>query len=97
MTKEFRPFWNKYLKLNWQFGLLLLLLICIPRFILVLRANETGNYSLIGLVMLISTLVSFIFLNKHGRKQVGIKTTNKTHYLILALAAGLVLSFLKYC
>lgn len=96
MANEFRPFWNKYLKLNWQFGLLLLLLICIPRFILVLKANEAGNYSLIGLVMLISALVPFIFLNKHGRKQIGIKTTKKIHYLILALAVGLALSFLLH-
>lgn len=96
MANEFRPFWNKYLKLNWQFGLFLLLLLCIPRFILVLKANETGNYSLIGLVMFISALVPFIFLNKHGRKQIGIKTTKKIRYLILALVVGIVLSLLLH-
>lgn len=96
MENEFRPFWNRYLKLNWQFGLFLLLIICIPRFILVLKANETGNYSLIGLVMFISALVPFVFLNKHGRKQIGIKTTKKIHYLVLALAIGLVLSLLLH-
>lgn len=96
MANEFRPFWNKYLKLNWQFGLFLLLLLCIPRFFLVLKANETENYSLIGLVMLISALVPFLFLNKYGRKQIGIKTTKKISYLILALAVGLVLSFLLH-
>lgn len=96
MENELRSFWNKYFKLNWKFGLFLLLTICIPRFTLVLNANETGNYSLIGLVMFISALVPFIFLNRQGRKQIGIKTTKKVHYLILAISIGLLLSLLLH-
>ncbi len=96
MENEFRPFWSRYLRLNWQFGLFLLLIICIPRFILVLKVNETGNYSIIGLVMLISALVPLVFLNKHGRRQIGIKSTKKIHYLVLALLVGIVLSLLLH-
>lgn len=96
MENEFRTFWTRYLKFNWQFGLFLLLIICIPRFILVLKANETGNYSLIGFVMVISALVPFVFLNKHGRKQIGIKATKKILYLVLALAIGLASGLLLY-
>jgi len=96
MENELRNFWSRYIKLNWKFGLFLLLIICIPRFILVLNANETGNYSSIGLVMFISALIPFIFLNKHGQKQIGIKTTKKPQILVYALIAGIAFSVLLY-
>ena len=96
MDNELRNFWNRYFRLNWKFGLFLLLIICIPRFILVLKANETGNYSLIGLMMFISAITPFIFLNKHGLKQIGIKKTNKLQILGYALIVGLAYSFLLY-
>ena len=96
MKYELKPFWNRYFKFNWKFGLFLLLLVCIPRFILVLNANETGNYSLIGLVMFLSALIPFLFLSKYGRKKIGIKTTKKLYHLILALLIGLIFSVVLY-
>lgn len=96
MGNELRNFWSRFFSLNWKFGLFLLLIICIPRFILVLNANETGNYSFIGLVMVISAIVPFLFLNKHGLKQVGIKKTGKLRILGYAFIAGLAFSFLLY-
>jgi len=96
MENELRNFWTRYFKLDWKFGIFLLLIICVPRFILVLHANETGNYSSIGLVMFISALIPFIFLNKHGQKQIGIKTTKKLQILVYALTAGIAFSVLLY-
>lgn len=96
MKFELKPFWRRYFKFDWKFGLFLILAVCIPRFIMVLNANETGNYSVIGLVMLVSALVPFVFLTKYGVKKVGIKTTNKPNYLIYALLIGLVFSVLLY-
>lgn len=75
MKNELKPFWNRFFKFDWKFGLFLLLIVCVTRFILVLKANETGNYSLIGLVMFLSALIPFVFLSKYGRKKIGIKTT----------------------
>ncbi len=69
MGNELRPFWNKIFNFNWKFGLFLILIICIPRFVLVLQANETANYKYIGLIMLISAIAPFVFLNKYGRKK----------------------------
>ena len=92
MKYELKPFWNRYFKFDWKFGLFLLLSVCITRFILVLKANETGNYSLIGLVMFLSAIIPFIFLSKYGRKKIGIKTTRKLHYLIFALGIGIIFS-----
>lgn len=92
MQNELRSFWSHHLKLNWKLGLFLILMVCIPRFVLVLKANETGNYSLIGLVMFVSALVPFVFLNKKGQKLAGIRKTNNFQFLAYAFVAGLVFS-----
>ncbi len=96
MGIELRNFWSKYFKPGWKFGLSLLLLVCIPRFILVLHANQYGNYSTIGLVMLISALVPFLFLNKQGLKQIGVRKTKSIRFLIYAFITGLVFSILLH-
>ncbi|MGB5821452.1 MAG: type II CAAX endopeptidase family protein, partial [Saonia sp.] len=96
MKNELRPFWGNYFKFDWKFGLFLLVIVCIPRFLLVLNANQTGNYGPIGAIMFISALVPFIFLSKYGRNQIGIRTSKKWGKLILPFALGIALSLLLY-
>ena len=96
MENELRPIWNRIFKFNWKFGLLLILLVCIPRFILVLHANATANYSYIGLLMVISAIVPFIFLNKYGLKQIGITKPTNYSWLFIAFAIGLAASLLLW-
>lgn len=86
------PFWQKYFNYDWKFGVFLLTIVCIPRFLLVLEANQSGNYASIGAVMFLSAMVPFLFLNKAGRKQIGITGTRAYGVLILALLLGVVLS-----
>lgn len=93
---ELKPFWNKYFKFNWKFGLFLLATVCIPRFLLVLKANQTGSYGSIGVVMFISALMPLVFLSKYGRKKVGIQKTKKIETLILSFALGVAFSLLLY-
>jgi uncharacterized protein len=96
MDHELRPFWDRFMQYNWKLGLFLILIVCVPRFILVLNANETGNYSMIGFIMFISALVPFIFLNRYGRKQIGLRKTKKIHFIILAFILGIVGSLILY-
>lgn len=93
---ELRPFWSKYVSLDWRFGLFLIALVCIPRFVLVLQANQTGNYGPIGAIMLVSALVPFLFLSKAGRRKIGIKGTRKVGVLALSLALGVAFSLVLY-
>src|SRR5690606_27757898 len=93
---ELKSFWKKLFKFDWKFGLFLIALVCIPRFFLVLQANQTGNYGPIGAIMLVSALVPFIFLSKYGRKKIGIVRTKKIGGLILSLAFGIAFSLLLY-
>jgi hypothetical protein len=46
--------------------------------------------------MFISAIVPFLFLNKHGRKHIGITKTNKLTSLVYALVAGIVFSCLLF-
>jgi uncharacterized protein len=96
MNNELRPFWNRFFTFNWKFGLFLIIIVCVPRFILVLNANASGNYGSIGLIMTISAIAPFIFLSKYGRKKIGITNPKKYNWLLIAFASGLIASFLLY-
>lgn len=96
MQNELRPFWSKIFNFDWKFGLFLILLICIPRFALVLQANATANYAFIGLIMLISAMAPFIFLKRYGREKIGIKKTQNWNWLIISFSIGIAFSILLY-
>lgn len=96
MENELRPFWKKYFHFDWKFGLFLIIIICVPRFVLVLNANASGNYGSIGVIMLISAIAPFIFLSKHGRTKIGITKPKKINWLVIAFISGLFFSFLLY-
>ncbi|GLB50638.1 CPBP family intramembrane glutamic endopeptidase [Neptunitalea lumnitzerae] len=96
MDNNLRKFWRKYFSLHWKFGLFLVVLLCVPRFFLVLQANEQGNYGVIGMVMFLSAIVPFIFLNRNGTKNIGLRTPKSIFTLLLALLAGIVFSVVLY-
>ena len=96
MQNELKPFWGRIFNFNWKFGVFLILAVCIPRFILVLHANASGNYSYIGLIMAISSIVPFIFLSKYGRQKIGIQKPKKYYWVLIAFATGLLVSMLLY-
>ncbi len=96
MEHELKPYWQGVFTFNWKFGFFLLVLVCVPRFILVLNANATGNYGFIGLVMVVSALAPFVFLSKFGRKAIGLTSPKKYRWLLIAFFAGLLVSFLLY-
>lgn len=65
-----RTFWLRYFRYDWKFGLFLILLFGIPRFILVLQANKTGTYSLAFIVFVCMWFVPLVFLTKQGRRSI---------------------------
>lgn len=96
MENELRPLWNRLFSFNWKFGLFLIIIVCIPRFILVMNANETANYSYIGLIMVVSAIAPFIFLNRIGQRKIGIVKPQKYKWLLMAFCIGLIGSVLLY-
>lgn len=93
---ELRPLWAKIFNFDWKFGSFLILIICIPRFLLVLDANASGNYSLIGAIMIVSAVAPFIFLTKNGRRKIGIAGTRKYKWILKAFIFGVSASLLLY-
>lgn len=91
-----RPIWRRFFYFNWKLGFFLVFVVCIPRFILVLDANVSGNYGLIGAVMVISALAPFIFLSKPGRIRIGLVRTNKYRWTILAFICGVLASLILF-
>jgi uncharacterized protein len=96
MNLELRPFWNRLFAFNWPFGICLIVAVCVPRFWLVLMANVTGNYELIGGIMVVSALTPFVFLSTYGRKRIGITPPINYQWLFIAFATGLIISLLLY-
>lgn len=95
-NNELRPGWRKIFSFDWKFGLFLIFIVCIPRFILVLNANETANYSYIGLIMTVSAIAPFVFLSKYGRKEIGLTRPGNYYWLFFAFIFGLTFSVLLH-
>ena len=91
-----RPFWQKYFKYNWIFGLVLILLFGIPRFIIVLQSNITGNYGKIGIIFLSMWLCPIIFLTRSGRRYIGIKKPVNYYWLLYSVIAGIFLCSIMF-
>lgn len=85
---ELRPIWRRLFSFDWQLGLFLLIVICVPRFYIVLLANETASYNNIAIMMVISTLLPFVFLNKKGLKEIGLTKPRKFLWIPLSLILG---------
>ena len=96
MATELRPFWGRLFNFDWKFGLFLILIICIPRFFLVLNANSGGNSGYMGLMMTISGIAPFLFLSKFGQEKIGIVKPKNYSWLITAFVVGLSASILLH-
>lgn len=96
MEKELKPLWSKIFNFDWKFGLFLILLICIPRFILVLHGNEIANMQFVGILMLVMAILPFLFLSKYGRRKIGIQKPTNYRWLFFALGIGIAFSISLY-
>lgn len=86
--QELRKFWLRFFKYNWKFGLFLILLFGIPRFILVLHANVSGGYGTAFIIFFLMWFSPFIFLTKFGRKEIGLKKPNSYIPLFYSFLLG---------
>ena len=91
-----RTFWQKIFRYNWIFGLVLILLLGIPRFFIVLQANVTGNYNLVPVVFLFMWFSPLIFLTKNGRRSIGIKRPSNYYWLFYSFFLGILICMVTY-
>jgi membrane protease YdiL (CAAX protease family) len=91
-----RPFWERFFSFNWIFGIGLILLFGIPRFIIVLYANISGNYSRIAIIFICMWLSPIVLLTKKGRTYIGIKKPTDYFWLFYSILAGVFLCALLF-
>ncbi|SHG16425.1 CPBP family intramembrane glutamic endopeptidase [Dysgonomonas macrotermitis] len=84
-----RPFWQKYFSYDWKFGIFLILLFGIPRFILVLQTAASGGYGFVSLIFVLMWFTPFIFLSKEGRKYIGFTKPSKSQWIMLSFFLGM--------
>lgn len=75
---------------------MLLLLISVPRFILVLQANKTGQYQWVSLIFVVMIMLPWLLYNKKGRYEMGIRKPKNGLGLLGAMALGLLCAGLIY-
>jgi len=88
MKSPLKAVWARLFRFDWKFGTALILIFGIPRFILVLFANTTGNYSSVPALFLLMWIAPFILLTKKGRKAIGMRSPRNYTWLFYAFIIG---------
>jgi membrane protease YdiL (CAAX protease family) len=83
-------------RFSWRLGLSLIIALGVPRFLLVLQANETGNYQFVPIVFLMMMVLPFLFLSKHQRRAIGLKRPSSLTTLFLTFALGATSCFAAF-
>src|SRR5687768_3902342 len=91
-----RPPWKNLFRSNILFGFAMILLLGVPRFIIVLNANVTGNYNLITVIFLFMWIAPFIFLTKQGRRDIGMKKPIDAKWLFYSVISGIILCAIMF-
>ncbi len=95
-TASLRPFWEHFFRYDWRFGLFLILLFGIPRFLLVLHANVTGGFNTAFIIFLLMWFTPMVFLSRRGRKEIGLRRPRRLLWLAVSFLAGAVCSFIIF-
>jgi len=91
-----KTFWQRLFKTPLHFGLFLIIAWSVPRFWLVLEANRSGNYQWVSLIFITMILAPFIFLNKKGRRKMGLRRPHRWGWLLGALFLGIACATLTF-
>ena len=86
----FRSIWKPFLRFSPLWGIIFILFIGIPRFILVLQANASGNYNFTSIIFVIMWLLPFIFLQKDGRRLIGLRKPVAFRSLLYGFILGVL-------
>lgn len=91
-----RKNWSRLFKYNWKFGVFLILLFGIPRFIFVLSANSGSGYRLVSILFILMWVTPFLLLSKEGRNYIGIKKPKSAIPVMYSFIAGFILCAITF-
>lgn len=76
---------------NFKNGIALILIFGVPRFILVLNASQSGNYSSVAIIFFVMWLVPFVLLGAEQRKAIGMLSTVNVWWVVYSFSIGVLL------
>lgn len=91
----FRTTFSK-LRFNWQTGLFFIVLLSVPRFWIVLKANQSGNYNFTSLVFVIMILLPFVLLTRKGRERIGFSKPTSWKWVLAGFGGGMLVCGLMF-
>ena len=74
--------------------MILIFVFGVPRFILVLQSNITGQTQWVSIIFTVMWFTPLIFLKKAGRKSIGLKQADRPAWLLYGFVSGMVLCLL---
>lgn len=89
----YRGVWDRLFPSKWLLGLFLILLFGLPRVIIVLRANITGQYQWVSIIFTLMCFTPLIFMTKSGRRAIGFGKTEKRSWLLRGFLLGMGVCF----
>ncbi len=93
---HYHKIWNRLFPKKWMLGLFLIFLFGIPRFVLVLQSNVSGQSQFVSIIFTLMMFTPLIFLKKPGRKEMGIRKFSNLWWLPGSLLLGLAMCALFY-
>jgi membrane protease YdiL (CAAX protease family) len=91
-----RPFWQNLFPQPTILGIWLIFLWGIPRFIIVLLANQSGSYQWVSLIFVSMWFTPWIFLSRKGRRQIGLQKPIAIKWLLWAVGLGALACFIMF-
>lgn len=83
-----KKIYQKLFSFNASLGIALIFLFGVPRFILVLQANATGNYNIVPIMFVLMWCLPFILLSKEGRAKIGMVRPTSYLWLVYSFLLG---------
>ncbi|NEU09387.1 CPBP family intramembrane metalloprotease [Flavihumibacter sp. R14] len=93
MLRNYLP---QTLRFDYKLGLTLILLFGLIRFLVVLNATITSDYSKVSLIFVAMVLLPFLLLNRNGRREIGICKPASYKWLGISFLLGAGACFLVY-
>ena len=92
--KLLRKVWENLITFDWRYGITLILLFGIARFIIVLNGIATGSNAYVSIIFLVMIITPIVFLNREGRKQSGFRRPTQYLWILYSFSLGLLAAFL---
>jgi len=88
ISSLYHKIWDRLFPKKWVLGLFLVFLFGIPRILLVMNANVSGQNQWVSIIFTLMFFTPLLFLKKAGRRDMGVRRSTKPLWLIWGFLLG---------